>query len=307
MRFYVGITDKRWFEYLRKHDPYEVNFWRPKSTSQFRVLEPGGVFLFKLHSPHDFIVGGGFFIRHDVLPLSLAWSAFSNGNGVSDINEFRKRIASIRRDTESDPVIGCTILMSPFFWEKEDWIPVPANWDRSIMRGKTYSTDDLIGRRLWADVQGRIHASLKYSEITEQIYEDRARYGNEFLTRARLGQGSFRVLVTDAYNRRCAITGERTLPVLEASHIKPYSDGGPNRTSNGLLLRSDLHTLFDRGYITVTPDYRIAVSKRIKEEYENGRDYYAFDSHEMQILPAQSYERPNQDFLSWHNDAVYQG
>ena len=78
-----------------------------------------------------------------------------------------------------------------------------------------------------------------------------ARYGAEYLTRARIGQGAFRVLVTDAYQRRCAISGERTLPVLQASHIRPYSDEGPHHVANGILLRSDLHTLFDRGYITV--------------------------------------------------------
>jgi len=44
---------------------------------------------------------------------------------------------------------------------------------------------------------------------------------------------------------------------------------------NGLLLRSDLHKLFDRGYVTVSPDLRFVVSRRIREEFENGRDYYA--------------------------------
>ncbi|WP_162470581.1 HNH endonuclease [Desulfosporosinus orientis] len=61
-------------------------------------------------------------------------------------------------------------------------------------------------------------------------------------------------MVTEAYYRRCAITGEKTLPVLEAAHIKPYSLEGSHETNNGLLLRKDLHTLFDRGYITITED-----------------------------------------------------
>ncbi|MDD5603865.1 MAG: HNH endonuclease signature motif containing protein, partial [Eubacteriales bacterium] len=67
----------------------------------------------------------------------------------------------------------------------------------------------------------------------------------------RLGQGGFRVVITEAYQRRCAITGEKTLPVLEASHIRPYSEEGPHLASNGILLRQDYHTLFDRGYITI--------------------------------------------------------
>ena len=128
----------------------------------------------------------------------------------------------------------------------------------------------------------------------------------EYLTRARLGQGAFRVLVTEAYERRCAITGERTLPVLEAAHIKPYSRSGPHVVSNGLLLRSDLHILFDEGYVTVTEDLRVQVSGRIREEYENGREYYRHRDKAV-FLPEATSERPEIEFLRWHNENVYLG
>jgi hypothetical protein len=74
--------------------------------------------------------------------------------------------------------------------------------------------------------------------------------------RQRLGQGAFRVLVTDAYERRCAVTGEKALPVLQAAHIRPVTKEGTHQLDNGLLLRSDIHALFDQGYVTVTPDHR---------------------------------------------------
>ena len=71
------------------------------------------------------------------------------------------------------------------------------------------------------------------------------------------------------------MTSERTLPVLQAAHIRPYALGGEHSLSNGLLLRSDLHTLFDLGYLTVEPKERkIVVSDRIKAEFENGREHY---------------------------------
>lgn len=73
------------------------------------------------------------------------------------------------------------------------------------------------------------------------------RYGTPVTILPRLGQGTFRIVVTDAYERQCAVTGERTLPVLEAAHVRPYGRSGPHDPRNGLLLRSDLHTLFDRG------------------------------------------------------------
>ena len=73
------------------------------------------------------------------------------------------------------------------------------------------------------------------------------RYGEPTLVLPRLGQGSFRIMVADAYERRCAITHEKTLPALEAAHIKPFSASGPHHMGNGILLRSDIHKLFDSG------------------------------------------------------------
>jgi putative restriction endonuclease len=104
----------------------------------------------------------------------------------------------------------------------------------------------------------------------------------------------------EGYQRRCAVTGEKTLPVLEAAHIRPYSDDGPHAISNGIFLRSDLHTLFDRGYITITNDYRVAVSRRIRDEFSNGHEYYAFDGKELLVTPRSATDRPSQEFLEWH-------
>jgi putative restriction endonuclease len=137
--------------------------------------------------------------------------------------------------------------------------------------------------------------------------EEPARYGAEYLTHARLGQGAFRVLVTEAYERRCAITGEQTLPVLEAAHIKPYAESGPHVISNGLLLRSDLHILFDDGYLTVTEDLTVDVSKRIEEEFHNGKEYYQHRGKSLLMVPGSSYERPSPEFLCWHNEKIFLG
>jgi putative restriction endonuclease len=131
------------------------------------------------------------------------------------------------------------------------------------------------------------------------------RFGAEYLTRSRLGQGAFRVLVIDAYQRRCAVTGEKTLPVLEAAHIKPYTNEGPHQVSNGLLLRSDLHKLFDVGYLTVTPELKLEVSPRLREEWQNGREYYAHHGEALPFLPEDQSSRPNLEFLRWHNEEVF--
>lgn len=113
------------------------------------------------------------------------------------------------------------------------------------------------------------------------------------------------MVVTEAYHRRCAITGEKTLPVLDAAHIKPYALDGPHSVANGMLLRQDFHTLFDRGYVTVNEDFRVEVSRRIKEDYGNGREYYALHGKPLAFMPDSADERPSLEYLRWHNEHVY--
>ena len=68
-----------------------------------------------------------------------------------------------------------------------------------------------------------------------------------------------------------------------------------------------LHKLFDRGYLTVTPDYRVEVSAKIREQFENGREYYIYHGRQLAMLPQSVNEQPNRNFLEWHNTEVYQG
>ena len=311
MKIFVGVTDDRWFRFLRQLRPVEVNFWRPRAKTGFRALQPGEPFLFKLHSPNNYIVGGGFFVRHTVLPLSLAWDAFGEANGAPDSDIFSTRISKYSESSARNREIGCTLLAEPFFFDEADWIPVPSDWKANIVSGKGYHTGEVEGQRLWNAVKERLQRYTWEEAVKDVSSEPYAlnpeRYGSEFLTRARLGQGTFRVLVTDAYQRRCAVSGERTLPVLEAAHIKPYTESRSHRPENGLLLRSDLHILYDRGYMTVTPDLRIEVSRRIREEFENGRHYYAFHGKSLDCLPEPPELQPGSKYLCWHNENGYKG
>ena len=113
--------------------------------------------------------------------------------------------------------------------------------------------------------------------------------------------------MTDAYRRRCAVTWERSLPALEAAHIRAHAAEGPNRTRNGLLLRADIHRLFDDGHVTVDPDLRFVVSPKLHEEFENGRVYYALDGRSPANVPDRLPDRPGREFLEWHNSEVYLG
>jgi putative restriction endonuclease len=308
LNFYVGVTDKSWFDFLAALRPDEVNFWQPRGGQVFKALSPGELFLFKLHAPHNFIVGGGVFVSHSILPISLAWETFGAKNGASEYITFRQKVLQyhgLNAQLSTDPIIGCIILAQPFFFSRAEWIPVPEDFHPNIVRGKSYTTDSGLGASLWSQVQQRLLLQDLLMNEVISVTEEPAHYGVEYLIKARLGQGAFRVLVTDAYSRRCAMTGEKTLPVLESAHIKPYARSGPHNVNNGLLLRSDLHKLFDLGYVTVTTDFRVEVSNRIKEEFENGHDYYALQGRALISMPSEPLYRPSREYIDWHNNNVY--
>jgi putative restriction endonuclease len=268
-------------------------------------MDPGTLFLFKLHAPNNFVVGGGYFVRFTVLPCFLAWEAFGEKNGVPSLQDLIQRMTHYQHSRQSSgSEIGCNILIEPFFFPEEDWIPIPENWRPNIQRGLTYDTNENYGADLWEAVQARIARITTTTVAVED--NDAEHHGNEYLTRARLGQGSFRILVTDAYHRCCAVTNEKTLPALEAAHIRSYSKDGPHRTSNGLLLRADIHRLFDDGYVTIDQGLRFLVSERVREQFENGHEYYRFHGVKLQNLPDSSNDLPSKEFIRWHNEECFE-
>jgi putative restriction endonuclease len=253
VNLYVGITDYDWYRFLTERPNIEeVNFWQPGGRTNFKALNPGELFLFKLHSPRNFIVGGGVFAHADILPVSLAWEAFGTSNGAATLAEMRSRIAHYRKHSENpheDYSIGCRIITQPFFLAENQWVPIPASWSPHIQQGRTYDTSDPDGVALWKAVMEGL-AQQPSSPIALP------RYGQPTLIRPRLRQGAFRVSVTDIYGRRCSVTGEKTLPILDAAHIRPFGEGGAHEVSNELLLRTDIHRLFDLGYVTISSDGR---------------------------------------------------
>ena len=139
-----------------------------------------------------------------------------------------------------------------------------------------------------------------------------ARPGVEIVTaKRRLGQGAFRTLVANAYQRRCAITGERSVPVLQAAHIQSFSDEGPNTVDNGILMRSDMHALFDAGYLTIDYDQRgesrVVFSGRLHEDFGNGKDYSPYHGRRLAVVPDRKNLRPARQYLEWHHENVFLG
>jgi putative restriction endonuclease len=196
------------------------------------------------------------------------------------------------------------MIAEPVFFDPPEWVSQPKDWSREIVQGKTYELASGEGRRIWEDCLSRVRSRrLRWADSSG---EASGGYGSPVLVRPRLGQGIFRIAVTEAYERACALTDEHSLPALEAAHIRPFSAGGPHDVRNGLLLRSDIHRLFDRGYVTVTPEHRFEVSRRLREDFENGRTYYPLHGRRIRLPPHEA-ERPSLEFLRWHNENVYRG
>jgi putative restriction endonuclease len=191
------------------------------------------------------------------------------------------------------------VLTQPFFFPEPDWIPIPLSWSPHIQQGRTYDTSEADGRALWEAVQNRV--ARQPAPLVAN-----ARYGEPILIRPRLGQGAFRVSVTDLYRHCCAVTGEKTLPILDAAHIRPYANGGQHVVTNGLLLRTDIHRLFDLGYVTVSNDGHFEVGHRLKQDFENGRHYYEMHGRQLAV-PRDVNERPAREALEWHQTNRFLG
>jgi len=325
MRGYVANTDFDWFAHLRAIRPPidEVNFWRPGSGTSFGALAPGEPFFFKLKAPHNAIGGFGYFAHFSRLPVSIAWEVYGEANGAWSYREIRERLVRIRSrfNRETDPKqdfwIGCILVNQPVFFGDREWVRVPEDFKGPTVQGKAYELSTGEGERIWmeclARAAGRPGWVAPYPVSPDMPRVDRiadrpitAGYGAPSTFRPRLGQRSFRVVVLDSYERRCSITNEKTLPALEAAHIRDYRDVQQHSITNGILFRADIHKLFDSGYVTVTPDYHFEVSRRIKEEFENGRDYYALHGSLIR-LPHDAADRPSAESLIWHNEQRYLG
>lgn len=316
MRVVVGVTDGDWATYLRRREYLtEANFWLPTATT-FRSINPGEGFLFKTKAPENRLIGGGFYTEFFELRVSEAWTVFGESNGLASEAELQAKIWNYRLRTgkpeELDPQIGCVVLRNIFFADPGDELPQPQHWGRSIVRFKRYDANDpdadyvhhafeALAARPRVDFQGW-DADLR--GVNLEI--DERRYGAPVLTHPRLGQGAFKASLLTAYAGTCAVTGSRLTPALEAAHIRSFASGGRHDVTNGLLLRSDIHKLFDGGYLGIDHDYRLKVSPRLRIESGNGRALYEKEKRgEVIALPVDAESYPDPEALDWHMSNVF--
>jgi putative restriction endonuclease len=308
---FIALTDKSWFDFLasRAVDGVvdEVNFWSPKSTTPLKTMVPGEPVFLRLKKPWHAIAGYGFFAHFSVMDLDVAWDYFDWKNGDADKLRFLGRVGAYRGVDLLNPAttrehLGCTILRSVHFWPTERWMPwaEAEGWHANIVQGKAERDPRRVVKLLQ---QMDADEQLIPDDLSVDPFEPLTADEREVTLSSRIdreGQGAFRARILDAYGRCCAITGEHTEPVLDAAHIQPYLGARSNHVQNGLLLTKEFHTLFDLGYVGVTPDYQILVSPALQRDWRNGKRYYPFDHKNLVKVPDRQELRPSRKALEWH-------
>jgi putative restriction endonuclease len=307
MRAVIGVTDNRWAAYLRdRPDLAEANFWVPSGRAAFRMLATGEPFLFKTHWPQNQLVGGGFYSGYALLTVREAWELFGEGNGVASVVELAMAIGRYRKaPPDASAVIGCVLLRDLFFVPEGQALDAPSDFAKNIVSFKSYDLSaggrhvDVMFDTMLNQADIRIADTFGHTEVVPGPV-----FGRDRLVRARVGQQAFKGLVLTSYDRRCAITGNHIQPILQAAHIRPVAEEGQNRVDNGLLLRSDVHTLFDLGYLGINERYELQVSRLLREEWGNGREFYDQAGRAIRV-PSNQSNRPGRAAIEWHLDTKF--
>ena len=319
---YIGNTDNKWFDFLRTRQPWaEVNFWKP-TPATFKAIDEGGLFAFRLKSPRAFIGGYGILASAINVPIQFAWDGLGIGNGCATVDELVSSIKKYRGgiDITAQSLFGCRVLIEPVFFDEADWFPVPDDWSDNIVSGKTYSTNSNAGELLYQRILERTDKKALFQRDKQGLFgfgddgqkplspllPTKDKYGRDQFFKPRLGQQSFRIKVASAYQFTCGISDTKVLPALDAAHVRPYADGGIHALDNGIMLRKDIHSVFDAGYATFDEDFRFVVSDRVRTDFNNGNEYRKLHGSRLK-LPSQEWARPAKVNIEWHRNERFKG
>lgn len=289
--FAISPTDNEWFTFL-KESGYNsfINFWTPTPWN-IKKLHIGDRWYFLLKSPVRKIGGFGEFFEYKNLKAIDAWNEFGIRNGCLTKAEFIGKIQSyIEKNSKkvspfsvtiNEYKIGCITLNNCAFWDEENYKDLSSfniKFPSQIVKQKYFKQEDSL-----ADLSSDI-------ELFNLISEPREEYKS--IANLRKGQNEFKRKIMKAYDNRCCISGETCPELLEAAHIQPYLSNNSNHIQNGLLLRIDLHRLFDNGLLHIDDDYIIHVSSQLVS-----LDYQRYHGKQI-FLPKKQSSHPSRDALA---------
>lgn len=171
--------------------------------------------------------------------------------------------------------------------DKSTWTYFNEDWEKSA-----YESENKI-----IDFENKLKSITKFPKGKER----------ESVIKSRINQNFFRNAVLTSYQNKCCITGLPFVELLNASHIIPWATDATNRLNphNGLCLNALHDRAFDKGFITVTPNYTINISPCINNflDYKSVTDYFLCYQNQKIILPNRFI--PEKSFLEFHNQNIF--
>lgn len=128
-----------------------------------------------------------------------------------------------------------------------------------------------------------------------------ARSYNERVTKVRYHQPLFRARVIHAYEERCAVCRLPFTELLEAAHIKPDSEGGPARVSNGMSMCKIHHGAYDANILGISPDYRVHIRESVLQTFDGPTLQHSLKEMHGELLrqiPSEKAQKPDREFLA---------
>ena len=205
------------------------------------------------------------------------------------------KIGNFGRFDENLKKAGITGLTNGSKLDEDIWNEFNGRWDELAV----------ISEQLLADLEKReIITAYKSDEIHIPSGSDKF-----ITTKQRVGHNFFRNAVASSYNSVCCITGLANQELLIASHIKPWAESDEHEKtdpSNGLLLNALHDKAFDKGFITVTPDYVIHISQDIKDVVDGESICRFFSAYDGMHITLPDKFVPSKPYLEYHNDVIFE-
>lgn len=174
------------------------------------------------------------------------------------------------------------------------WNEFQESWEALALESKEVLDELSNGMAPLPDESGNLVSDVisSYEGVTKSV-----------VTEVRVKQSFFRKAVLTSYQNRCCISGVCETRLLIASHIIPWSEDKQNRLNprNGLCLSALHDRAFDQGLLTITPDFRIHVSKRLKSQRSNPMLNSSIVEMQGRSIVLPEKFLPSEEFLVWHN------
>ena len=267
-------------------------------------LEPGSMtLLFRSENKTNYIVGGAYLLGWRECSVKEAWELYGVHNGAYNYKDLVKEVEA--RGGNEQSKLSMALLAHVFMFDQADCVHIPDELtdflsDKHVF---TLALDEPLGRYIHTRVLERRdnYIGADGSDWKGMYYAASHRNSKAYVA-------EFYSRVLNAYDFRCALSGVRARPVLSVAHIQPFYDSKFQKSSNGVVLRSDLYQLFSSGYITFV--YKdngnrlvAKVSETVRAAY--GEDYMQYDGKEL-LLPADRDSCPEPKSVLWHNQNCFE-